>query len=186
MSLRIICPFVHGDEPGVERGLHPLTEQALARYAPDAEMHYVGTRHDAYRELLEEAWAARESFLVVEHDIEIRAGLVEELDACPEPWCAAPYVVGSDPNGFIESSLGCTRFSAELLRDAPQIISGLPVRDWRRLDCEISPRLRTAGYEPHVHLPAVLHHHRYPAGVPGGWRCACGEDCDARMAGAAA
>jgi hypothetical protein len=143
-------------------------------------MHYVGTRHDAYRELLEEVWRDGESFLVVEHDIEIRGGLPEEMDACPEPLCAAPYVVGSDPNGFVETSLGCTRFSAELIAAVPTAISGLPIRDWRRIDCELSPRLRTAGYVPHAHLPAVKHHHAYPA--PGGKRCACGEeDCDGRI-----
>jgi hypothetical protein len=178
--VRVICPFVRGDEPGVRRGLHPLTEQSLAKYAPDAEMHYVGTRHDAYRELLEEVWRDGESFLVVEHDIELSEGLVEGFAACSEPWCAAKYVVGSDPNGFIETSLGCTRFSAELLAAVPNAISGLPVRDWRRIDCELSPRLRGAGYAPHVHSPPVRHHHTYPA--PGGHRCACGEeDCDARI-----
>lgn len=177
--MRIICPFVRGDENGVERGLHPLTERALAQYAPDAEMHYLGTRHDAYRELLEEVWRDGEAFVIVEHDVEIAEGVIPDFEACPEPWCARPYVVGSDPNGFIEASLGCTRFSAELIAAVPDAISGLPVRDWRRIDCELSPRLRQAGYAPHVHLPAVLHHHRYPTG--GGWRCACGEeDCDAR------
>lgn len=178
--VRVICAYVNGDEPGAPRGLHPLCEQALAKYAPDAEMHYVGTRHDAYRELLDEVWRDGKSFLVVEHDIEIHADVIPEALDCAEPWCAWQYVVGSDPNGFVETSLGCTRFSADLLRDFPAGISGLPVRDWRRIDCELSPRLRTAGYAPHVHLPAVLHHHAYPA--PGGHRCACGEeDCDARV-----
>lgn len=174
--LRVIVPYVRGDENGVERGLHPLCERSLSQHAPDTEMHYLGNRHDAYRELLEDVWRAGDSFLVVEHDIEIHAGVVPEAQACPEPWCAWPYVVGSDPDGFIEASLGCTRFSADLLRDVPNLIDSLPVRDWRRLDCEISPRLMTAGYSPHVHMPPVLHHHRYPA--PGGWRCACGQKHD--------
>ena len=35
-------------------------------------------------------------------------------------------------------------------------------------------KLLTAGYKPHVHYPAVIHHHAYPA--PGGERCACGDE----------
>lgn len=170
--MRVIVPYtVPG--PRIERGLHPLCEAALAKRAPQAEMFDLGERHDAYRELLEECWADGRAFLLIEHDIEIRAGVVEELEACPEPWCSFAYAIGWPP-GLIDSSLGCTRFSAELLAATPSLISDLPVRDWRRLDCEINPRLRTAGYAPHVHEPAVKHHHAYPA--PGGFRCACGED----------
>jgi hypothetical protein len=178
--MRVICPYVTAGEPGIERGLHPLCEQALAKFAPDAELLYLGTTPTAYYDLLGELWAAGQSFLLVEHDIELRAGLVEELETCPEPWCAAPYVVGSSRDGFIESSLGCTRFTAEIMRAVPDLISSLPVRDWRRLDCEISPRLRTAGFEPHVHHPAVKHHHVYPR-LPrdgGGMWCACGTEHD--------
>jgi hypothetical protein len=36
------------------------------------------------------------------------------------------------------------------------------------LDCHILPELRARGYEQHVHMPAVKHHHVYQ-GV-----CACG------------
>lgn len=171
--MRVICPYVVAGEPGVERGLHPLCEQALAEFAPDAEMIYLGTRPDAYHDLLGELWAAGQPFLLVEHDVEIHGSVVSELEACPEPWCAFAYGIGYPP-GPIDSSLGCTRFSTEIIEAVPDLISMLPVRDWRRQDCEIAPRLKTAGFEPHVHEPQVLHHHAYPA--PGGQRCACGTE----------
>jgi hypothetical protein len=177
--VRVVCPYVLAGEPGVERGLHPLCEQALARFAPDAEMHYLGTRPDAYRELLEECWAQGESFLLVEHDIEIHERVVSELQACQEPWCAFPYAIGAPGGDLIDSSLGATRFSAALLEALPGLIGSLPVRDWRRLDCEIAPRLRSAGFAPHVHSPPVSHHHVYPApGRPDGEWCACGTEHD--------
>ena len=171
--MRIVCPYVTVGTPGVERGLHPLCEQALARYAPGTDMIDLGNRPDAYHELLCELWAADEAFLIVEHDVEIHERVIPELEACGEAWCAFPYAIGYPPLP-IDSSLGCTRFSAEAIRLVPDLMSMLPVRDWRRQDCEINPRLRTAGLEPHVHLPAVKHHHAYPA--PGGERCACGEE----------
>lgn len=169
--MRIVCPYTLASDPGMERGLHPLCEAALAAHAPDAEMLYLGTRHDSYRDLLADLWAAGDSFLLIEHDVEIHDRVIPELDACPEPWCSFPYPVGS-PDGMIDSSLGCTRFTADLLAAVPDMIDRLPVRDWRRLDCELAPRLRQAGFVPHVHHPAVKHHHVYPA--PGGNRCACG------------
>lgn len=183
LTLRVVAPYTVVGAPGIERGLHPLCEAALARYAPQAELFDLGNSPTAYHALLSELWAAGGSFLVVEHDIEIGAHVVPEAEACPEPWCAWPYVVGSSREGFIESSLGCTRFSAEILTAVPDLMSMLPVRDWRRLDCEMSPRLRAAGFEPHVHAPPVLHHHTYPR-LPeegGGVWCACGEDCASRL-----
>lgn len=171
--MRIVCPYVSGNEPGVERGLHPRCEQALARYAPEAEMFYLGNRPDAYHDLLVELWAADEAFLLVEHDIEIHERVVPEMEACSEPWCTWPYGIGWPPRP-VDSALGCTRFSADLITAVPDLMSSLPVRDWRRQDCEINPRLRREGFAPHVHVPEVKHHHAYPA--PGGTRCACGED----------
>lgn len=171
--MRVIVPYTIAGEPGVERGLHATCEQALSRFAPDAEMIYLGTRPDAYHDLLEELWAAGQSFLLIEHDIEIHQHVLTEAEACPEPYCSWPYGIGypADP---VTVALGCTRFSAEIIDAVPDLMSMLPVRDWRRQDCEIAPRLKAAGFEPHVHDPPVLHHHAYPA--PGGERCACGAE----------
>lgn len=170
--MRIVVPYTLASDPGVERGLHPLCERALARYAPEAEMFDLGNRPDAYHELLCEVWAAGEAFLVVEHDVEIHADVVPELEACPEPWCLYPYGIGFPPRPC-DCALGCTRFSADLIAAVPDLMRSLPCRDWRRQDCEISPRLRRDGFTPHVHVPPVRHHHVYPG--PGGPGCACGD-----------
>ena len=174
----MVCPYVTVG-PSIARGLSPLCERALSRYAPDAELIDLGTRHDAYRELLEELWQDGESFLIVEQDVEIHEAVIPELGACQEPWCLYAYNIGWPP-APVRSALGCVRFSAHLLAEYPNAIADLPVRGWNQLDSMIYPRLREAGFRPHEHEPLVAHHHRYPA--PGGKRCACGEeDCDARI-----
>jgi hypothetical protein len=66
---------------------------------------------------------------------------------------------------LLSGSLGCTRFRAELTSQVPGFMSDLPTRDWRRLDCEITPRLNQLGFVQHVHKPPVLHHHRRENGL---------------------
>ncbi len=159
-GIRVFCPYTT---------LHPRTRSALVEHAPDAEVMDLGTSHDAYYNALSELWRGGKTFLVVEHDIEIHEGVLPQLRECDEPWCLFPYRGPEDV--MLTSSLGCTLFSAELLARHPQVMAELPVRDWRRLDCELSPRLMQLGYEPHVHEPMVLHHHVRENG-----RCDCREE----------
>jgi hypothetical protein len=131
--------------------------------------------------LLLQLWAAGEPFLLIEHDIEIHERVVRSLRYCPRPWCAFPYSgPGFHSNGdpMLRESLGCTRFSAKLMRDEPDLLAvaaamsqGLAAGDWRRMDASISPTLKQRGYVVHVHAPPVLHHHLYP-----NEGCACGGD----------
>jgi len=84
----------------------------------------------------------------------------------------------STTGALFDQALGCTRFRAALMRACPAAISGIGAdaidvhreRDWRGLDGRITGALRQGGYEPHVHWPAVDHHHEYPMG------CACGRE----------
>lgn len=177
--MRVVCPYVTAG-PTIERGLHPLCEAALARYAPDADLIDLGNRSDAYHGLLAELWGSGESFAIVEQDIEIHETVIPELGTCHEPWCVFAYNIGW-PAAPVGSALGCVRFSARLLAEIPNAMAGLPVRGWQQLDWALAARLREAGHEPHVHEPLVAHHHRYVS--PGGTHCACGEDdCDERAA----
>lgn len=170
--MRVICPYTT---------IHPLTEAALTASAPSCERIWVGGSDYAYWQLLADLWAAGESFTIVEHDIEIGRGTLPAFEGCGELWCTFPYNGpafgdGSDP--LLYGSLGCTRFSAVLLAAVPEmmqlvgsIADGVPAGDWRRNDCLLLGHLRQAGFEPHVHWPAVAHHHMYPP-----YGCACGAD----------
>lgn len=164
---------------------HPDALHALDRYAPHAERVELNPDDDqAYWRLLCEVWAAERTTLIVEHDIELHDRVIPELLACPEPWCAFPYHgpgYGTGGNSLLFTSLGCTRWSGELMRSLPELVRtctrpdaiGVMENSWRRLDIWILNRLTEAGHEVHTHWPPVAHHHVYQGG------CACGGTHDA-------
>jgi hypothetical protein len=177
--MRVICPY----RPAV----HRLTRPPLERYAPHAEFFGLSEHQDAYWRLLDTLWTQAESFILVEHDVEIHERAIRSLTYCPRPWCLFPYSGPRSDGGdsLFYMALGCTRFRSSLMVDHPDLISGIGTgqpprfdiatfRNWRGLDGAIGGRLRERGEKPHIHWPEVLHHHDYPKG------CACGTDCEAR------
>lgn len=165
--MKVACPYTT---------LHPLVDQALRNFAPDAERYQLGRHADAYYAYFLAIWAQGEGFLNVEHDVEIYPEVIPQLEACPEDWCVFPYMGGLTPgspgDGHIYGGLGCTRFSTKLIQANPTLIQTLPVRNWQNLDSHILPALLGLGYERHYHEPPVLHHHIYSQGK-NSW-CACG------------
>ena len=126
----------------------------------------LGKGKERYFQFFHETWRAGETFLNIEQDIEIHAAVIPSMEKCPEPWCLYPYSGAISPgppisNFLLKKSLGCTRFSAELLTAHPHLLDDVPSRDWQRLDAEVFPRLDWLGYTPHFHWPYVLHHHVY-------------------------
>ena len=151
--MRVVCCYVEGK-------LHPLTLAALQKYAPDADLVDLGLAWDAYYLFLAQLWEEGEGFLIVEEDIELHADVIPQLEACPEPWCLFGFPGAG--GALLRGSLGCTRFSTELLVAHPDLMAKLPVRDWKRLDSEILPALTKLGYTQHIHEPPVPHHHYRP------------------------
>lgn len=131
------------------------------------------TQTESYFRLLEVAWAARETFAIVEHDIELRGGELAELDRCPELWCAHSYEVFAGDVATAYGgpyALGCVRFRAQLLEELPDALEVAggdnthpvhPDRSYLVMDSTLTGYLRRAGYEAHLHTPAVIHHHQY-------------------------
>lgn len=149
--MKVVVPYVD---------LHPLTLAALQRYAPDADLADIGKAYDAFWRFLAQLWDEGEGFLLVEHDIEIHAEVIPQLEGCPESWCVFPFPGAG--GALLYGSLGCTRFSTELIAKVPNLMKDLCVRDWRRLDSEITPALERAGCTRHYHEPPVPHHHYRP------------------------
>lgn len=117
---RIVVPFTK---------VHPDTRRYLETYGDRVE--YVEmTTDDAYWCLFRDLWRAGEDFTLIEHDIVPRPGTVDHFDRCPESWCSCSYTWSWKPQytwltdrstKVLNSSLGCTRFRAELLADCPEL-----------------------------------------------------------------
>ncbi len=170
----VVCPFVPDK-------LRPETRRALTAHAPQAEYVDLSDNDHAYWRLMSRLWAAAESLLIVEEDVEIHAGVIPQLEACPSPWCLFPHELRFPawitlPDGtagyipperrfvgqFFALQLSCTRFSGELMREHPDIVTGIPeaCRHWLGLDSHIGAELTRRGVSgPHVHSPPVPHHH---------------------------
>lgn len=147
--------------------LHPVTARAANAHAPGHVRVKLNPADDAaYWALLAKVWREPGDLLIIEQDVGIRAGVVESLTECREPWCGFPYAIGAQ----LLVCLGCTRFTAELKAAEPDLLDrvgedgtgGLPARVWQRLDVRILDHLRARGYEQHRHEPAVRHFHKYP------------------------
>lgn len=139
----------------------------------------VSGRSDAYLALLTGLWADRESFLIVEHDIEVTIHALVQAREC-ECWrSSSPYNgPGLDP---IIHALGFVRYRRELMEAEPDLMGQVAAMNdsldigpghWRRLDARMDGALRIRGYEAHEHAP-VLQHHVYYDPKAREDRCAC-------------
>ena len=137
----------------------------------------------SYGRLLDRLWHDGETFLLVEHDVELTGAALAEAIDCPCWWSVAPYTgegITHVQASLIVQSLGCVRFRSELMAAAPGAIAQAnSVRDaasavcppghWKCLDGRILSSLGLDGFRPHQH-DEVPHHHQYNYG------CACGGD----------
>ena len=83
-------------------------------------------------------WAQGGGFIIVEHDVVVEDGALDELEHCQHDWCSfqVPYV------GRLYAGLSCAKFSAGLIArhpDALDQIAELEDEDhtpghWCRLD----------------------------------------------------
>jgi hypothetical protein len=171
--MRLLVPY---------RSLHPDTDRALREHAPHAVRQEIGPGLDAYYWWWADQWYrsefAGQSLTIIEQDIVVGPEVAPEFASCPEPWCVFPF---PGPAGkMLDQSLGCVRWSAELIGEHPDLPDmvgriddgdGVGPRDWRRLDVRIAKTLTDRGYTPHQHGPAVAHRHHYePENRP----CMCG------------
>ena len=107
--MRFVMPYTH------------LSEEVTARL--DASGHpfercdVSGSIFD-YSALMEGLWQpSTPGIVLVEHDVVIEPGSVDELLACPEDWCAFQVAYLGQAEGH--PGLGCVKFSQELIARHP-------------------------------------------------------------------
>jgi|SRR5665213_2371927 len=154
--MRVICPCT--------AQYHPLAEAAHNKI-PNLEQIDVSARHDTYQSLLSELWGEKNSFLIIEHDIEPNDRALRQAKYCGCLWGISPYNgPGLDP---LYASLGFVRFRRQLMEEVPELFNTIAIVDdgkeispghWRRLDARISAELKNKHYEPHFHEPVLQHH----------------------------
>jgi hypothetical protein len=148
--MRTVVPYTRLDE----RVLTALRDAGV-----EPELRDVSASVYAYWSLVRELWAAGDDFAIVEHDIVVRPGLLDEYAGCPEAWCVASYHV--TPTAVM-NSFGCVRFRGVLTREHPVFESprlAEPVRWWSldsTVEMELMARLGHAkcqhGYVEHLHV----------------------------------
>jgi hypothetical protein len=160
--VRVVCPHVGPIDLRVRDAL----DVATGRWPGSSLPHQwdaidVSQADTAYTRLLATLWALGEPFAIVEHDIVVHPGTLVDLEACTHTWCAFPYQLGR----FTTAGLGCTKFSAQLIRAHPHAVAETwaeqteahPRGHWCNLDDRLTRVLMRAGAVRHEHAPVVEH-----------------------------
>lgn len=108
---------------------------------------------DAYWNLLREAWGKGETFFIVEQDVVIWQGGIHQLAECAERWCTLPTMCHGR---MITTTLGCAKFSAELIERRPGFWDDIP-STWYHLDANFADKIGWPFIKPHAHWPAATH-----------------------------
>jgi hypothetical protein len=157
--------------------LHQATKESVNAWAPQAELIDVTGDSFGYWREIRNRWQGKEDLVIIEQDIEICEGGVEEMLACDRDWCCYAYTIFRTRQR-LRYGLGFTKFSAhaQQLVNARKIAEGFALCShcqgkgcWSHLDGRISEVLRKDGkLKPHVHGD-VKHLHDYdsePAAIP--------------------
>lgn len=143
--MKVLCPY---------QNLQYATEITLRTEESDTKFVYTGHDETAYYKMARDAWAEKETFIIVEHDVVIWPGALRALWNCDKPLCVY-YAPG--PVGVV--GLGCVKFGRDLMLDFPDHLNEIipDWQSWRTLDREMTYRLIDKGYSFHVHEPMIGH-----------------------------
>lgn len=120
-----------------------------------------------YWTALANLWYAKESFIIVEHDIVVADDTLKKLADCPRRWCGARYPYLNHPYW----GLGCMKFGAELMEKLPQAMNQVgnmktrrhPQRHWCAIDARLQNVLTSNDVELCKH--GAVRDHRGHRGV---------------------
>lgn len=110
-----------------------------------------------YAHMFADRWSAGETFIIIEHDVVPPLDGLDIMRACEHDWCGYGYGGPSDGYG-IDLALGCTKFSAELIAQTPDLWDR-PCT-WNYCHGTVNDRLyRDEIFQPYSHGNVVAHHH---------------------------
>ena len=152
--------------------IHPKTVAAVfdsIDELDDVRWADVSASDSAYYELLRDLWAERETFVVLEQDKVPDQGALRDIYDCPQLWCTYPHLMANgDPIPLSQPTLGCSKFSADLMVRWPGLIErsgrldmGYGGKHWGRLDMAVAAGLMWAVGPCHVHeFGRLAHEHQ--------------------------
>lgn len=153
---------------------HEKAMEALAKYAPQAEVIDVTGDNYAYWDNIRERWTGERDLIIIEQDIEITEATISSMESCSQDWCCYAYPIFRTKIR-LRVGLGCIRISAAAQRKitpekiAESFTDCAQCRGkgcWWHLDGRIATMLKRGGFFPHVHGD-VIHHHDYEIGIAG-------------------
>lgn len=139
-GLKVVVPYTR---------LHPAVHEALERDGAEARYCDTSADQEAYWRVLCDAWAERETFIVLEQDKVPVPGALLALWCCPSLWCAYPVPRWQDGQYTDFPSLSCAKFDASIMERFPRLMvekvgeigiggGDVPPRHYQRLDMAIA------------------------------------------------
>jgi hypothetical protein len=160
MSKKLI-PYTTVEEPAPVTVLIPFTKPTeklqfvidclrIQQIQPTLER--VGPGNE-YLELLRRRWAEGETFYLVEQDVAVWLGAIEQLDMCDHDWCTLPTMCHGR---MITTTFGCVKFSRRLIAKNPGFWDDIEA-PWYHLDASFADKMGWPWIRPHAHWPAGSH-----------------------------
>lgn len=151
--MKLVIPYA-GEFP--TQAVAAVTQLSMAAYTWN-----VGDTDSAYFDLLARLWRARESFIIIEHDIIVTAAAIAGLIDCPMKWCTCPYPWYDS----MLHGLGCTKFDHEIMQDFPSLFDNIadiatdvhPAKHWCNIDDRINRYMGERRRNAHRHDTPVEH-----------------------------
>lgn len=114
--------------------------------------------HDdiSYSKFLCDLWKAKESFVLIEHDIVPWPGAIRQLIGCPKLWCSYQYPLAPYK---LRPALGCMKVKDTVINHYPSLHlehswSG---RHWSQMDGPVCSALENSVGKTHIHNPPLAH-----------------------------
>lgn len=162
----VLCCTVNPHEKAIE---------ALAKYAPQAEVIDVTGDNYAYWNHIRDRWTGERDLIIIEQDVEISEDIISSMESCSQDWCCYAYPIFRT-KVRLRVGLGCVKVSAKAQRKVTpeKIAEGFTdcaacrgKGCWWHLDGRIAAMMKRGGFFPHVHGD-VIHHHDYETGMAEG------------------